>query len=259
MIDINMERILEIAEEAGNLILEVYSSEFSVEYKEDSSPLTLADKRANEFITGALKTLYPDIPQIAEESVKIPYEKRKNWEYVWLIDPLDGTKEFINRNGEFTINIGLIQYGKPVLGVIYAPVKDLFYYSIKDKGAFKKEGSRIQRLPIYEKEKNVLKIIASRSHYTQKTKDFVEHLKEEFGNIDIVNIGSALKLCLIAEGSADIYPRFAPTMEWDTAAGHAIVDESGGVLLEYPSLIPLTYNKESLINPWFIAKRGGVL
>ena len=259
MIDIEIEKILEIAKEAGRLILDVYNTEFSVEYKEDSSPLTLADRRSNEFITYTLKVLYPDIPQIAEESAKTPYNERKNWEYVWLIDPLDGTKEFVNRNGEFTVNIGLIQYGKPILGVIYAPVKDLFYYSIKGKGAFKKEGSRIQRLPIYKKEEGILRVIASRSHYTQKTKDFVEHLRKEFGNIEIVNIGSALKLCLVAEGSADIYPRFAPTMEWDTAAGHAIVEESGGVLVEYPSFTPVIYNKEDLTNPWFIAKRGGIL
>ncbi len=256
--ELNMEKFLDIVKEAGKIILDVYEGDFDVEYKEDNSPLTLADKRSNAFIVDFLKRLYPDIPIIAEESDNVPYAERKQWDYFWLIDPLDGTEEFVSRNGEFTINIALIHHGVPIFGIIHSPVRDATYYSVKGKGAFRIKDRTRERLPIFEKDPNILKVIVSRSHYTDETKEFVNKLRERYGKIELINIGSALKLCLLAEGSADIYPRFAPTMEWDIAAGHAIVSEVGGEILEYPSLKPLRYNKESLVNPWFIAHRGGI-
>ncbi len=256
--DINIDRFVEIVKKASGIILDVYRRDFDVEYKEDKSPLTVADKRSNAFIVDALKKLYPDIPIIAEEDSQIPYEKRKGWEYFWLVDPLDGTEEFVGKNGEFTINIALIHHKVPIFGIIHSPVKDITYYGIKKKGAFRLKEGRIENLPLFKRDPELLKVIVSRSHYTDETKEFVNKLKEKYGKIKLINIGSALKLCLLAEGSADIYPRFAPTMEWDIAAGHAIISEIGGEVLEYPSLKPIEYNKESLVNPWFIAQRGGI-
>ncbi len=256
--DINIERFIEIVKKASEIILDVYERDFDVEYKEDKSPLTVADKRSNAFIVDALRKLYPDIPIISEEISQTPYEKRRDWEYFWLVDPLDGTEEFVSKNGEFTINIALIHHKVPIFGIIHSPVKGVTYYGIKGKGAFMVKEGRTEKLPLFKRDPEVLRVIVSRSHYTDETKEFVNRLRERYGKVKIINIGSALKLCLLAEGSADIYPRFAPTMEWDIAAGHAIVSEMGGEVLEYPTLKPLEYNKENLVNPWFIAQRGGI-
>lgn len=244
---INIQDINKIAKEAGRAILEVYKKDFDVNYKQDNSPLTEADLKANEIICTNLKKLYPDIPIISEENKNIPYEERKGWRYFWLIDPLDGTKEFVRKNGEFTVNIALIEKDTPVLGVVYAPVLDTIYYAKKAKGAYKND----QKLPLLQEHKTY-KIVMSKSHLNEETKEFVDSLKTDKPK-EAVSIGSSLKLCLIAEGSADIYPRLGKTMEWDTAAAHAIALQSGKKVVRFDDKKPLVYNKESLLNPWFIA------
>lgn len=255
-IDIN--KINSIAKKAGNEIMKIYQQDFNVDYKSDNSPLTKADIKSNEIITESLKNLYPKIPILSEENKEVPYSIRKNWEYFWLVDPLDGTKEFVKKNGEFTVNIALIYKDTPVLGVIYAPTLEILYYAQNEKGAFKQEKNKEpQGLPIYKyPNNNTLKVIVSKSHYNQETKDFVSNLKNKYKKtIKFVRIGSSLKLCLIAEGKADIYPRIAPTMEWDIAAGQAIVEQAKGEIVEYKTQTPLKYNKQNLLNPWFITKR----
>ncbi|MDN3510703.1 MAG: 3'(2'),5'-bisphosphate nucleotidase CysQ [Candidatus Jettenia sp.] len=281
----NLIAALLAAKEAGDAILEVYNSNFSVEKKEDNSPLTIADKRSHEIIAKHVSQLtnqkaYITGHILSEEGKDIPYEERKNWEYFWLIDPLDGTKEFIKRNGEFTVNIALIHNGKPVLGIIYAPVLKVFYFAAEDIGAYKlsdyddvAHGQKInianresieilkkisQKLPIIKGSPSFtnntlpITIVASRSHLSKETEDYIHAVKQEYGEMELVTIGSSLKFCLIAEGKANIYPRFGPTMEWDTAAGQAIVEGAGGKVMEFQTDMSLNYNKESLVNPWFI-------
>lgn len=254
--NIDIHKINSIAKKAGDEIMRIYQQGFDVDYKKDNSPLTKADIKSNEIIVNDLKYLYPDIPALSEENKEIPYKIRKNWEYFWLIDPLDGTKEFIKKNGEFTVNIALIHKSTPVLGVIYTPVLEILYYAHKDQGAFKQEkNEKPQRLPIYKHTNNdTLKVIVSKSHYNQETKEFVNNLKRQYEKIEFINIGSSLKFCLIAEGKADIYPRLAPTMEWDIAAGQAVVEETSGEVVKHDSTETLKYNKENIKNPWFVAK-----
>jgi 3'(2'), 5'-bisphosphate nucleotidase len=256
---IDIQKINSIAKKAGDEIMKIYQQGFDVDYKKDNSPLTEADIHSNEVIIKNLENLYPDIPILSEENKEIPYKTRKNWEYFWLIDPLDGTKEFVKKNGEFTVNIALIYKNMPVLGVIYAPVLDLLYYAQKDRGAFKQEkNKKPQRLPIYNHTNNdTLKVIVSKSHYNQETKEFVDNLKNQYEKIEFINIGSSLKFCLIAEGRADIYPRLAPTMEWDIAAGQSIVEESKGRITKYKTEESIKYNKQNLLNPYFITIRKG--
>jgi len=243
---INIEDIKKIALEAGSAIMEIYSRDFSVEYKDDKSPLTEADIKSNEIICKFLEKNYPDIEILSEENKEVPYNVRKNWEYYWCIDPIDGTKEFIKKNGEFTVNIALIHRDKPVLGVVYAPVLELIYYSKQGSGAFKND----TRLPIKREDEKFI-VVASKSHMSDETRKFVDDIDTDRDK-ELISMGSSLKLCLIAEGKADIYPRLAPTMEWDTAAAHAIVLESGKNILQYESSEMLVYNKENLLNPWFI-------
>ena len=254
---IDIQKINFIAKKAGDEIMRIYQQDFDVDYKADNSPLTKADIKSNEIITESLKDLYPKIPILSEENKEVPYNIRKNWEYFWLVDPLDGTKEFVKKNGEFTVNIALIYKNMPVLGVIYAPVLNLLYYAHKERGAFKQEkNEKPQRLPIYNHPNNDnLKVILSKSHYNQKTKEFVNNLKNQYESIEFINIGSSLKFCLIAEGKADIYPRLAPTMEWDIAAGQAIVEESKGRITKYKTKESIKYNKRNLLNPYFITTR----
>jgi len=260
--------ILRIAKEAGTAILEVYNTDFDVELKGDNSPLTLADMRANKIITKELSELYPDIPILSEEGKVIPYAERKHWELFWLVDPLDGTKEFVNRNDEFTVNIALIHNGRPTMGVVYVPVLDLFYFSKEGIGAHKLEGGNFaklptedeilkksSRLPILNLNKFFFTIVASRSHMSKETEEYVDQLRELHGKVEIISAGSSLKLCMVAEGKANVYPRFGPTMEWDTAAGQAVVEGAGGVVEHTDTDKPLRYNKENLLNPWFIVKR----
>ncbi|GAB3535501.1 3'(2'),5'-bisphosphate nucleotidase CysQ [Pontibacter brevis] len=249
--------------EAGVKILEIYEQEFAVEYKSDESPLTMADKKAHEVIAAHLeKTPYPIL---SEEGSQIAYEERKNWPAYWLIDPLDGTKEFVKRNGEFTVNIALIKAGVPVLGVVYAPVKQWLYIGASGEGARKLELKEHKlpdnwkeagdSLPLKINEGRKYTVVGSRSHRSEETEAFVAKLQEEHGEVAFVSMGSSLKLCLVAEGVADIYPRLAPTMEWDTAAGDAIARSVGCSVVQYHTDAPLQYNKENLLNPWFVVKR----
>ena len=247
---IDIQDIVTIAKEAGNAIMQVYKQDFEVEYKQDSSPLTLADKKANDIIEDGLNQLSANLPILSEEGKEIPYEDRKHWEYFWLVDPLDGTKEFVKKNGEFTVNIALIHKDTPVLGVVYAPALNQIYWAKRNEGAFK-DG---QRLPLKtEQERETYKIIASRSHMTNETTVFISEIKTDKTK-ELVSIGSSLKICLVAEGEADIYPRLGPTMEWDTAAAHAIALEANMYLRQYKDgkYSKCLYNKESLLNESFI-------
>jgi len=258
MIDIiDIQLVIRIAKDAGDAILEVYNKDFEVEHKADNSPLTEADQKSNDIIIEGLKSAYPDIPLISEESKEIPYDERKGWEYFWLIDPLDGTKEFVKKNGEFTVNIALIQGNHPVLGVVYVPVQEVTYYGSEGNGSYKIEAngetSQIQNTYHYS-DKQRISIVASRSHLSDAVIEFVEQQKELGKQVELLSAGSSLKLCLVAEGKADVYPRLGPTMEWDTAAAHAVVNEAGRNVLQYESNLPLIYNKENLLNPWFIVE-----
>lgn len=244
--EINVEDIKSIAFEAGKLIMDIYNKDFIVEYKDDKSPLTDADTKSNELICNALEKLYPTIPILSEENKEVNYEIRKDWEHYWCIDPIDGTKEFIKKNGEFTVNIALIYKETPVLGVVYAPALELMYYAKKGIGAFKND----IKLPI-KKEEDKFIIVASKSHMSKETQTFVDNIKTDKDK-DLISMGSSLKLCLVAEGKADIYPRLAPTMEWDTAAAHAVVLESGKKVLQYDNNKSVVYNKKNLLNPWFV-------
>lgn len=247
-IDIN--DIIAIAQKAGDAIMEIYGEKIEVEYKEDQSPLTKADKKANNIITMGLSNLSIKLPILSEEGEEIPYEERKEWEYFWMVDPLDGTKEFIKKNGEFTVNIALIYKDTPILGVVYAPALNEMYWAVQGKGAFK-DG---KKLPLYinEHPENLLRVVASKSHLNSETEDYINNLAKTTEAIECVSKGSSLKLCMIAEGVADIYPRLAPTMEWDTAAADAIVRESGKMCIQFHNKTPIFYNKENLLNPWFI-------
>ena len=263
------------AKRAGEAILEVYDSDFAVEHKDDKSPLTLADKKSNEIIENVLEQTITvnnsTVPILSEEGKEIPYDERIKWEYFWLVDPLDGTKEFIKRNGEFTVNIALIHKHKPVLGIIYIPVKDVFYFAAINFGAYKLENSSIltedlsieelidksQKLPLNSNDKTTLTVIGSRSHTSEEFTEFVKQLNQKHENVEFISSGSSLKLCLVAEGKADVYPRFGPTMEWDTAAGQAIVEQAKGTVMEAETNEPLNYNKSNLLNPFFIVSGQG--
>jgi 3'(2'), 5'-bisphosphate nucleotidase len=247
---IDIEKINQIIKEAGVKVLEIYNQDFEVEYKEDSSPLTIADMEANRIICTKLRKLYPNIPILSEENEQIEYKIRKEWEYYWCIDPIDGTREFIAKNGEFTLNIALIHQDKPVLGVVYAPVLDDIYYAKQGYGAYKNN----QKLPLKTNPnpKENLYIVTSKSHLNDKTLEYIKSLDTK--NIKYVPMGSSLKICLVAEGVADIYPRLGPCSEWDTAAADAIVKESGKMIYQFDTNKPLIYNKEDLLNPWFVVK-----
>ncbi|MDH6356565.1 3'(2'),5'-bisphosphate nucleotidase CysQ [Parabacteroides sp. PF5-9] len=255
------------AVDAGKSIMTIYNdpaADFGIEQKTDQSPLTQADKDAHQLITTILSTT--PFPILSEEGREIPYKERAKWHTFWLVDPLDGTKEFIKRNGEFTVNIALIEQGVPVLGVIYIPARKELYFASEATGAFKVvkvdynhqpsieeiKASAI-RLPMKIGHQGIV-VVASRSHQSEETLRFIESLKKQGKPLTLINSGSSLKICLVAEGSADIYPRFAPTMEWDTAAGHAIARAAGCNMYHLDEKTPLSYNKEDLHNPWFIVK-----
>ncbi len=259
---------LEAALRAGEAILEVYEGEFEVERKADDSPLTLADRRAHDLISSALQRKDSGIRFLSEEGRDIPYTERAGWQAFWLIDPLDGTKEFIKRNGEFTVNIALIERGRPVLGVIHVPVKGVVYFSLPDRGAFRGDVRAVrefissgngpehfQKLRVTKGRERIV-IAGSRSHGNERQNRFISRMKEICREVEFLPAGSSLKFCMIAEGRADVYPRYGPTMEWDTAAGQAIVEAAGGRVLEMETGRPLQYNKEDLHNPWFIAFSG---
>lgn len=250
---------------AGKVIMEVYDSPFNVEIKDDKSPLTEADKRANEIINSFLKPT--EIPIISEENKQVDFEVRKNWNTCWIVDPVDGTKEFIKRNGEFTVNIALVEEGKPKFGVIYVPAtKELYVGDVIKKYAYKVQLKshdetidelldKKQSLTPKLNNSNLVQVVGSRSHMNQETLDYVESVKEQGKDVEIVSKGSSLKFCLVAEGKADVYPRFAPTMEWDTAAGQAICNAVGINVISKETNAPLLYNKENLLNPWFLVSK----
>ncbi|MAN28524.1 MULTISPECIES: 3'(2'),5'-bisphosphate nucleotidase CysQ [Mesonia] len=244
--------IIDAARDAGIEILEVYNSDdFDVEKKGDDSPLTKADRLAHEVIVKKLKE-HTEFPILSEEGRDIPYGERKDWEYFWMVDPLDGTKEFIKQNGEFTVNIALIHKNEPILGVVYAPVLDKLYFGGKNIGAFMGENMDPQhKLELIKNETDVVRIVASRSHLNDETANYIK----KFDNAQTVSMGSSLKFMLIADSEADIYPRFAPTMEWDTAAAHAVLKGLELEVINMEDDQPLRYNKENLLNPHFLVKR----
>ena len=257
---------LHTAIKAGRAILEIYNSKaYSIETKADESPLTTADLRSNAIINEAVRDL--GLPVLSEENKAVPYSGRKDWKEFILVDPLDGTKEFIKRNGEFTVNIALIRDGYPVMGVIYAPVLDVLYWGSEEHGSWKLEKASVkfndkdpfkgaEKLPLNGTGNGSLRVVASKSHFSSETEDFVNSLETKGKDIELVSRGSSLKLCLVAEGQADIYPRLGPTMEWDTAAGHAIAKYAGCRVEKFENNKELEYNKEDLLNPWFIVKEA---
>ncbi len=255
--NIDIEKLKVVARDAGAAIMEVYGTEFSVDVKEDKSPLTEADQKSNDVIVSALEQLYPEIPIISEETKTLEYSERKDWEYFWLVDPLDGTKEFIKRNGEFTVNIALIHNGTPVLGVVYQPVGDRMFWSVVEEGAWSStDGGEAVAMTggAHYSEKSSITVVASRSHLTQDVQDFVSDLESQGKTVEFLSAGSSLKICLVAEGAADVYPRLGPTMEWDTGAAHAIALGAGRQVNAHETGGPLVYNKENLLNPFFIVE-----
>tara|TARA_B100000780_G_scaffold259327_1_gene210283 strand:+ start:1616 stop:2380 length:765 start_codon:yes stop_codon:yes gene_type:complete len=254
MEEVKLDYLLKVAKKAavkaGEKILQIYAGDFSVSYKEDKSPLTIADQQANKIIEDYLSKT--SIPILSEEGQLTDYKDRKNWELLWIVDPLDGTKEFVKRNGEFTVNIALVKNGKPILGVIYVPVKGWLYYG-SPIGSFREIGGKKELLPLVNKA-TIFKVVGSRSHQSQETKEYFDEIKKQKKKIEIISMGSSLKICLVAEGSADVYPRFAPTMEWDTAAGHAIAKYAGKKLIDLQTKQEMVYNRPSLTNNWFIVE-----
>ncbi|WP_346210537.1 3'(2'),5'-bisphosphate nucleotidase CysQ [Aeromonas salmonicida] len=244
-----------IARAAGDTIMAIYSQAFTVEYKGDESPLTAADKGAHEVIVQALAGLTPDIPVLSEESGPEVMGLRHGWSRYWLVDPLDGTKEFVSRNGEFTVNIALIEDGKPLWGLVYAPVLNRLWYGGNGIGAWRvADGKReaIQTLP--HQEGAPWRVVGSRNHLSRETLDYLARFGDiERGEIELVSMGSSLKFCIIAEGGAELYPRLAPTCEWDTAAAQAVLEGAGGSVTRLDGS-PLAYNKPDILNPWFVAR-----
>ncbi len=250
----------------GIEILKVYESTIDVSYKDDKSPLTEADKRAHNAIVAILEQ--NSIPILSEEGKHDAYADRKDWELLWVVDPLDGTKEFIKRNGEFTVNIALVQNGAPIMGVIFVPVQNQLYIGAEGVGAFRMadiktveqvenwEKVKAKADAIPEKQERAFTMVGSRSHMSDETMAYFENIKKEHPNAEVISKGSSLKICMVAEGSADVYPRFAPTMEWDTAAGHGIAKYAGFEVLHPEKGTPLEYNKEDLLNPWFIVQKA---
>jgi 3'(2'), 5'-bisphosphate nucleotidase len=252
---------IEAALEAGEKIMKVYGSAFDVQYKEDTSPLTLADQASHEVISEKLGA--SDIPLLSEEGADISYAERSHWKKLWIVDPLDGTKEFVKRNEEFTVNIALVEDQKPVLGVIYVPVSRELYFAVKDQGAYKAVHQnetiqelmgKAQGLKKHSPDAHTCRIVASRSHLSPETEAYIAEKKQLYPQIDLVSKGSSLKFCLVAEGLADCYPRYAPTMEWDTAAGQIIVEETGKKLIDLSTGESMRYNRPVLRNGWFVVE-----
>ena len=253
---------IEAAIQAGQKIMEIYQSDdFDIQLKSDDSPLTKADLASHHIIESILSDTA--IPVLSEEGKDIPYSQRQQWSKLWIVDPIDGTKEFIKRNGEFTVNIALVEHQKPILGVIFAPVLQALYFSLKGLGSFKIDINlahvfstddlikNAQSLPIHHADRPYT-IVASRSHLSQETQEFIDQMTIRHGEIDLISRGSSLKLCMVAEGKAHCYPRFAPTMEWDTAAGHAICNEAGFKVINWTTKSEIIYNREELRNDWFL-------
>jgi len=264
--DANLKIAVQAAVHGGDEIMKIYQLEdLGVEYKEDDSPLTLADKKCNDIIISYLENT--EFPIISEEIKQLDFSERKDWETCWIVDPLDGTKEFVKRNGEFTVNIALVKNSKPLLGVIYVPVtKELYFADVSKKTTLKSvltehkvDMDNLVDSSVLIKpsntNRNLARVVGSRSHMSEATVDFVDSLKKDYKEVEIVSKGSSLKFCLVAEGIADVYPRFAPTMEWDTAAGQAICEAVGLKVISNETNEPLLYNKENLLNPWFLVSK----
>jgi 3'(2'), 5'-bisphosphate nucleotidase len=277
--DNRLQLAVSAAIQAGKAILEVYETDFAVDHKSDHSPLTLADRNAHDILVGRLETT--GIPILSEEGRHLPFQERRQWQTFWLLDPLDGTKEFIKRNGEFTVNIALVSKGRPVMGVIYVPVADVLYFGREGGGAYKlseaaqtlapfdtpdrENQAKIKtslaeaaRLPLHRPDVNRFTVVGSRSHSTPEVDAIVARLKTRYDDVRLISAGSSLKICMVAEGRAHMYPRTGPTMEWDTAAGQAIAEAAGAAMEVFDTGEPLRYNKENLLNPWFIVKAGGL-
>jgi 3'(2'), 5'-bisphosphate nucleotidase len=256
-------KAINAALKAGDEILKVYDSDFAVEHKKDDSPLTKADKNSHEIITELLQET--GLPVLSEEGKDIEYSTRSKWDYFWMVDPLDGTKEFIKRNGEFTVNIALIHQQRSVLGVIYVPVTKTLYFAAIGIGSYKLEIHGIiaddlngiitqsVKLPLKESPEKFT-VAASRSHLSEETQMFIDGLKATHKEIEFISVGSSIKFCKVAEGIVNVYPRFAPTMEWDTAAGQAICEIAGKQVIDYKTNEPMLYNKKELVNNWFLSK-----
>jgi 3'(2'), 5'-bisphosphate nucleotidase len=245
-----LDAVAEIAESAGHAILEVYETDFAVEAKADASPITEADRRANEVIRAALVALPGQRPILSEEARTVPWEVRRHWKEYWLVDPLDGTKEFIQRNGQFTVNIALVRAGRPVLGVVHVPVSGVTYGGIVGQGAWRRtRGGEPQAIQVSPLAGGPVRVVGSRSHRGPDLDGYLERL----GPHEMVPMGSSLKFCIVAEGNADVYPRLGPTSEWDTAAAEAVLTAAGGSVVASDGQ-PVAYNKgPDLLNPWFIA------
>ena len=257
----NLKLAIDAVIQAGKKIIEIYNSDdFNLEYKLDDSPLTIADTASNKIIENILEA--SNIPILSEEGNILDFNNRKNLKHLWVVDPLDGTKEFIKKNNEFTVNISLIENSVPVIGVIYAPALNVLYFSEKKLGAYKVfitnldefDHSNALRLPLVKKFKEY-KVLTSRSHLNDNTLNYIDNLKVNNLKVVSVPMGSSLKFCLLAEGLADCYPRFSPCMEWDTAAGQIICDEAGFKVIDLKTMKPIVYNRENLINNYFIAKK----
>jgi 3'(2'), 5'-bisphosphate nucleotidase len=262
----NLRIAIKASLEAGKVIMQVYDTNFDVEFKNDKSPLTEADEKANSIINSYL--IETEFPIISEENKQTDYKTRKSWNTCWIVDPVDGTKEFIKRNGEFTVNIALVTNGKPELGVIYVPVtKTIYVANVKENSAFKTQldshesslemiienAIALRPKPLNS---NPVQVVGSRSHMSQETLDFIENIEQKGKEVEVISKGSSLKFCLVAEGNADFYPRFAPTMEWDTAAGQAICNAVGIDVISQETKESLLYNKENLLNPWFLVSKN---
>ena len=243
-------QLVALCRRAGREILRIYDSNFEVQHKADQSPLTLADLRANAVLMNGLKGLTPHIPILSEEASDIAFAERRQWSSLWLVDPLDGTREFVSRNGEFTVNIALIEQHRPVLGVVHVPTQDITFSGIVGVGAYKQVGEAAPVLISTQRPAaHPLRVVSSRSHAAEGGNDYERAL----GPYTVVKVGSSLKFCIVAEGAADLYPRFGPTSEWDTAAGQAVLEAAGGRVTDMQGQV-LRYNtREAVLNPYFVA------
>lgn len=250
-------QLIDIAHGAAARILDIYERDFHVYEKADASPLTEADMAAHRFISESLQALTPEVPVLSEEAADIAYTQRERWSRLWLVDPLDGTKEFVQRNGDFTVNIALIEAGVPVLGVVHVPVTGITYSAAAGRGAWKQESDHTAHpIRVRSYRGGRATVVASRSHGGEAVGAFLTRLKAREGEPETISMGSSLKLCLVAEGKADLYPRLGPTSEWDTAAAHCVVEAAGGWVKD-THMRTLVYNKESLLNPWFLVGGAG--
>jgi len=245
-----VEPVLALSTDAGQRIMDIYHSKYTIDYKSDGSPVTDADRAAHNAIQAGLDILTPEIPMLSEESPPTPFAQRRLWDTYWLVDPLDGTREFIKANGNFAVIIALIHQQQAILGVIHIPISGTSYYACKDKGAFKMEAGHSKGVPIHTRKKTqaIPTIAISRSRRGKNLEKFLRSI----GSFETVAMGSALKACMVAEGRADVYPCLGATSEWDTAAAHIILEEAGGSVVKYDSKDPLEYNKENLLNPHFL-------